>query len=547
MNAIALVFGLVLMLLIAALSVIAGRTTMPAPILMLLAGVGVSLIPGVPILRLNPEFVLMLLLPPLLYSSGVAMSWRGFKENLRPILTMAVGCVVFTACAVATVSHYALGLSWSVGFVLGAVVSPPDPVAPMAIARRLGMPQRIMTVLEGEGLVNDATALVLFSFALAAVASGHVSVSRAVLQFAAIVAGELAFGVAVGWTMLRLRHLANEPRAEIMLSLATPFIAFWPPHLLGGSGVIACVAAGLYVSWNGPGLIRPATRLQGFFVWNLVSWSIEALVFLLIGLGARTVFLEVQPGQPTTYLLAALLISATVIVVRFVWVFPAAYLPRLLWPPLVRRQPKLDWRLLTMIGFTGLRGVVSVAAALSIPFAVGTERFPDRDLILVVTFGVIAVTLIGQGGALPSVIRWLGLDRAGRAEAERNKTDERAVRVAAVEAAVGEIDRIQAEGAPAQLIAALRKQERQRLAYYEHSDGDPPPRAPGGAPVIKTRLIEAERHAIAKAYADDRLTDDARRRVERELDLEETRASYATDSLTRPDESSQSVSERKHL
>lgn len=536
MNYILLLSALALMLLVAALSVVAGRTAMPAPILMMLAGAAVSLVPGVPALHLKSELVLMLLLPPLLYSSGVSMSWRGFKKNLSAILLMAVGCVVFTASAVAVVGHYALGLSWPIGFVLGAVVSPPDPVAPMAIARRLGMPQRIMVMLEGEGLVNDATALVLLSFALAAAVTGQISVPTAVLQFAAIMAGELSFGVAVGWAMLRMRHLANDARAEIMLSLATPFIAFWPPHFLGGSGVLACVAAGLYVSWNGPGLIRPATRLQGFFVWEMVSWSIEALVFLLIGLEARTVYLQLQPDQPTTYLLASLLIAATVILVRFLWVFPAAYLPRLLWPPLARHRPAPDWRLPMIVGFTGLRGVVSVAAALSIPFSIGATPFPDRNLILVVTFGVIAVTLVGQGALLPFMIRLLNLDRDGRAEAERHKKDERAVRLAAVQAVLDELDRIDAEGVPAKVIAALRKEERHRLAYFEHSGGEPTPRAPGGAPVIKTRLLEAERHSVAEAYADDRLSDDARRRFERELDLEETRASYASDSLSVPDD-----------
>jgi Na+/H+ antiporter len=534
MNDVLLLSALGLMLLVAALRVVAGRTAMPAPILMLLTGAAVSLVPGVPVLHLEPELVLMLLLPPLLYSSAVAMSWRGFRQNLRPILLMAVGCVVFTASAVAAVGHYALGLAWPVGFVLGAVVSPPDPVAPIAIARRLGLPRRIMTVLEGEGLVNDATALVLFNFALAAVVTGNISVPAAALQFIAIIAGELLFGVTIGWAMLRLRHMANDPRAEIMLSLATPFITLWPPHLLGGSGVLACVAAGLYVSWTGPGLIRPATRLQAFFVWDLVSWSIEALIFLLIGLEAHTVFLQSQPGQLGTYLLAAALISGTVILVRFVWVFPAAYLPRILWPPLARREPAPDWRLPMMVGFTGLRGVVSVAAVLSIPVSIGNSGFPDRNLILAVTFGVIVVTLVGQGGLLPLVIRRLGLDRDGRAEAERDKKDERAVRRGAVQAALGELDRIEADGAQPEVVAALRKEEQHRLAYYEKSEVDPSPRAPGGAPVIKTRLLEAERHSVAKAYAEGRLSDDARRRLERELDLEATRASYASDSLSAP-------------
>jgi CPA1 family monovalent cation:H+ antiporter len=215
------------------------------------------------------------------------MSWRGFRSNLRAILLLAIGCVLFTATAVAAVAHYALGLPWSIGFVLGAIVSPPDAVAPMAVLREIGLPRRLTTVLEGESLVNDATALVAFSFALGAVATNTFSLEAATVKFVVVVAGEIGFGIAVGWLMLRLRHLSNEPRAEVLLALSTPFIAFWPPHALGGSGVVACVAAGLYVSWNGRRLIRPATRLQGYFIWDLVTWVVEALLFLLTGLQAR--------------------------------------------------------------------------------------------------------------------------------------------------------------------------------------------------------------------------------------------------------------------
>jgi monovalent cation/hydrogen antiporter len=254
-------------------------------------------------------------LPPLLYSSGVNMSWRGFRSNLRPILLLAIGCVLFTASAVAAVAHYALGLSWAVGFVLGAIVSPPDAVAPMAVMRAMRLPRRLITILEGESLVNDATALVAFSFALTAVATGSFSLLDATAKFIAVVVGEIAYGIAVGWLALRLRHVAADPRAEVLLALITPFLAFWPPHEAGGSGVVACVAAGLYVSWNGRRLIRPATRLQGFFIWDLINWGIEALVFLLTGLQARAVVEALAGDGWTQALLAGALVSLTVIIV----------------------------------------------------------------------------------------------------------------------------------------------------------------------------------------------------------------------------------------
>jgi CPA1 family monovalent cation:H+ antiporter len=511
MDPVALSLWLVLLLGVAALSVAARRIHMPAPMLMLLAGVAVSFVPGVPAIALEPEAVFLLLLPPILYSSGVGMSWRGFRSNLRPILLLAVGCVAFTAIAVATVAHLVLGMPWTVGLVLGAVVAPPDAVAPMAIARRLGLPRRMITILEGESLVNDASALVLFSFAVAAVGGASLTVADAVLQFSAIVAGELVWGIAVGAAMLRLRHLANDPRAEVLLALATPFIAFWPPHFVHASGVVACVAAGLYVSWNGRSLIRPDTRLQGYFIWNLVTWVIEAVLFLLTGLQARAVVEALAGGDLTRALWAGAIVSLTVIVVRFIWVYPATYLPRLI-PAIRRVDPMPNWRLPFMVAFTGLRGVVSLAAALSIPLTINGAPFPERDIVLAATFIVIAVTLLGLGSLLPSAIRWLGLARTGLAEAEAARQEERNVRIEAIEAALAALEREPPPG-PAPVVEHLRRHHAERKAYLE-------PDNPADADSLRIELITAERAAVARAYTENRLTDEARRRIERELDLE---------------------------
>ena len=227
--------------------------------------------------------MLLVVLPPLIYSASVAMSWREFRSNLRPIIMLSVGCVIFTACAVATATHYLIGLPWNVGFLLGAIVAPPDVVAPLAIARKLGLPRRILVILEGEGLANDATALILYRFAVVAISTGMFSLPKATGTFAVIVVAELLFGAAVGWLSLRMRHRARDPQVEITLSLITPYLAFWIPHHFGGSGVIATVACGLYISWNGPLLISSATRLQGIFFWDLVIYLIEGLLFLLTG------------------------------------------------------------------------------------------------------------------------------------------------------------------------------------------------------------------------------------------------------------------------
>src|SRR6266513_2257516 len=229
---------LVLLAVLAGTALLARRINVAPAILLLLAGTALAFVPGMPSLELPPEVVLLLVLPPLIYSASVAMSWREFKFNLRPIILLSVGCVIFTAIAVAAVTHYLIGLPWRIGFLLGAIVAPPDVVAPLAIARRLGLPRRIVVVLEGEGLANDATALILYRFAVVAVSTGAFSLPQAAGTFAAIVAGEIVWGIGVGWLSLHLRRLARDPRVEIVMSLITPYLAFWAPEHLGGSGVL---------------------------------------------------------------------------------------------------------------------------------------------------------------------------------------------------------------------------------------------------------------------------------------------------------------------
>ena len=406
---------LLLLAVLVVVAILARRLNTAPSILLVIAGIALALAPDLPRIELAPELVLLGILPPLIYSAGVAMSWREFRFNLRPITLLAFGCVVFTTCAVAAVAHWLIGMPLAVGFVLGAIVAPPDAIAPLAIVRRLGLPHRLVVILEGEGLANDATALILYRFAVAAVSTGLFSFGQAAGTFALIVVGEIAYGIGVGWFSLRLRRWAREPRVEITLSLLTPYAAFLVPQHLGGSGVLAAVAAGLFVSWNGPLLIPAATRLQGIFFWDLVVYFLEGFIFLVTGMQTRTLLDRMDTELLHDLVFAVLLIVAVVIVTRFVWVYPAAYLPRWLSPSLRRRDPLPPWQWVFFLAFVGVRGVVSLAAALAIPLttAAGTP-FPDRDLILFVTFGLIVVTLIGQGLLLPSVVRWLGLARRRR-------------------------------------------------------------------------------------------------------------------------------------
>ncbi len=333
-----------LLVVIAAVGIAARRLTVPPSILLVLTGVALALVPGLPTVKLAPELVLLLVLPPIVYSSAVAMSWREFRFNLRPISLLAIGLVAFTTITAAAAAHWILGLSWPVGFVLGAIVSPPDALAPLSIARRMQLPRRILVVLEGEGLANDATALILYRFAIAAVSAGAFSFGKAAAMFAAIVAGEIVWGIGVGWLMLRLRRWVRDPQIEILFSILTPFVAFWPPEHLGGSGVLATVTAGLYVSWNGLNIISAATRLQGIFFWEVLMYLIDGLVFLITGLQARTMAAGIGGHSWSELGISAAVVSGVVILTRFVWTFPAIYLPRRLIPAIARTDPAPPWQ-----------------------------------------------------------------------------------------------------------------------------------------------------------------------------------------------------------
>jgi monovalent cation/hydrogen antiporter len=511
-----------LLIAIAAVGVVAKRANLPPAILLVLTGVVLALIPGLPAVRLAPELVLLLVLPPLIYSSAFAMSWREFRFNLRPIALLAIGCVVFTTVAAAAATHWLLGLSWPVGFVLGAIVSPPDAVAPLSIARRMQLPKRILVILEGEGLANDATALILYRFAIVAVSAGAFSLEKAAGEFAVILGGELLWGIAVGWLMLHLRRWVADAQIEIVLSILTPYVAYWPPAHLGGSGVLATVVTGLYVSWNGFTFISAATRLQGIFFWDVLVYLIEGIVFLMTGLQARTLITGLGTYSLSVLVGSAAVVSAVVIVARFVWIFPATYLPRWLIPAIARKDPSPPWTWPFVLGFTGVRGIVSLAAALAIPFVLDNgEPFPDRDLILFLTFSVILVTLVGQGLMLPAVIRVLGLAHAGKRELQTDRREELLARRLAIEAAIERLEQLGAErGLPDDVVRRLRTALHERLRHFEHgTEREVNHQAPPDE--IALLLIAAERARINELYRQGTLKDEARRRLERELDLRE--------------------------
>jgi CPA1 family monovalent cation:H+ antiporter len=507
---------LILLAVLAGTALLARRINIAPAILLLLAGIGLAFVPGMPAVELPPELVLLVVLPPLIYSASVAMSWREFKSNLRPIILLSVGCVIFTAFAVAAATHYLIGLPWGVGFLLGAIVAPPDVVAPLAIARKLGMPRRILVVLEGEGLANDATALILYRFAVAAISTGLFSLPKATGTFAAIVVCEILFGAAVGWLSLRARHRARDPQVEIALSLITPYLAYWIP-------VIATVACGLYISWNGPLLISSATRLQGIFFWDLVIFLVEGLLFLLTGFQMRLLFEKSKAFPLQEILFTTALVAVIIIVARFAWVYPATYLPRLISKQIRERDPAPSWQTTFIVAFTGVRGAVSLAAALALPLALPSgEGFPYRDMILFVAFGVIFITLVGLGSGLAAVVRWLGVARDGHKEHVAEHEAEIAARREALDAALKSLDAITDDRELSDEVVKLLRARHEVRSNQLPDALDPDAHDVSAAGTALTReLIATERKFIHVLLRDGKITDETRRRIERDLDLEE--------------------------
>jgi Na+/H+ antiporter len=514
---------LLLLAVLAGVAVLARKLDMAPAILLLVVGSGLAFVPGVPRLELPPDLVLLLILPPLIYSASVAMSWREFKFSLRPIALLAIGCVIFTACAVATATHYLMGMPWAIGFLLGAIVAPPDVVAPLAIARRLRLPRRILVILEGEGLVNDATALILYRFAVIAITTGSFSFPRASATFVGIVALEVVFGLLIGWLSLRFRKWARDPKVEVTLSLLTPYMAFWIPEHFGGSGVLATVTCGLYISWNGPLLISSATRLQGVFFWDLAIFVTEGALFLLTGFQMRAL-IDKSKEFPLHDIAAAIaLVSIVVIIARFAWIFPGFWLTRFISRRGAAAQERPPWRGVFIVAFTGVRGAVSLAAALALPLTLpGGEAFPYRDMILFIAFGVIFVTLIGLGLGLPLVVQILGISNFGHNEQRLEHEQEIVARGEALENVRKTLLHITDNRKLAnEIVDQLNLRHDHRSRQLPGTDKQMTFELMALSGSVHRELITEERLFLHAMLREGRITDETRRRIERDLDLEE--------------------------
>jgi CPA1 family monovalent cation:H+ antiporter len=509
-----------LLAVVAVLAVVARRIGIPYPILMVIGGLVIGLVPGLPRLELEPDVVLLLFLPPILYSAAYLSSPRELWRNRRPIALLAFGLVLTTTLAVAfVITALVPGFPFPAAVALGAIVSPPDALAATSIAQRLGLPRRLVTVLEGESLVNDATALVTYRFAVAATLSGVFSVGDAALTFASVAVGGVLIGLVVGWAVTFVLARLDDPPVGVLVSLLAPFAAFLPAEALHVSGVLAAVTAGLLHGWRAPRTMSSRTRVQGFGTWQTTIFVVNGLAFLLIGLQLPEVIDNVAGYDSGQLAVLAIAVSGTVILVRLAWVFPATYIPRWIIPGLARRDPAPSPRVVLILGWAGMRGAVSLAAALALPLV---PPFPERDLIIFLTFVTIIVTLVGQGLTLPLLIRNLGVGDDGSVELEVLHARE-----AATDAALARLDDLVTEvPGHVPLIEQLRDRYRHRAEHYERSRADvemledPEERDHRR---IRQAVLDAERVAVIELRDQGAIGEEALRRVERDIDLEELR------------------------
>ncbi len=512
-----------LLMLVAALVIVANKFAIPYPVVLVLGGLGLSFVPLLPVIRLNPEVVFFVFLPPLLYPAAISTSWRDFRRNLRPILFLAVGLVLFTMTVVAWVAHTFTGLPWAAAFALGAIVSPPDAVAAEAILKRLHVPARLEAILEGESLVNDATALVAYQFAVAAMVTGHFSLGEASWRFLLVGFGGVAIGLAVAFCIRWVQRQLSDPPVQITISLLTPFAAYLLAENAHVSGVLATVAAGVYLGWHSTAL--PARmRLQALAVWEMAAFLLNGFIFIVIGLQLPGILRNLRQEPFSRLAGYGLLISATVVLVRIAWVFPATYLPRWLSRKMRARDPAPSWQESVLVAWAGMRGVISLAAAFALPLVLANgERFPGRSYILFFTFCVILSTLVFQGLTLPLLIKKLAIKDDGMVDRE-----ERKARLRANEAAVDFIEeKARAEQMPEEVMVRVRAEYCDRIAQLEASAGDR--QNPGGevATPIYQKLqygaLGVERQTIIALRDAQEINDEALRRIQRDLDLAEAR------------------------
>jgi monovalent cation/hydrogen antiporter len=532
----------------AGLQLLARRINVPHPVLLVLGGLVLALVPGLPRISIPPETLFLLFVPPLLYWAALTTSLRDFRRELNPIVRFATLVVFLTMGAVALVVHTLMPeFTWAAAFLLGAIVAPPDPVAAIAVMRPLGAPRRIVTILEGEGLMNDATALVSYQIAVVAIVTGSFSVAHAGVRFVITAVGGVLVGLAAGWLIVfaRRKLIGRFPIVENTVSLLTPFFAYLPAEWLNVSGVLAVVTVGLYLGRRGPKIMAAATRVQEESMWTVVQFLLESLTFILIGLELPVVVRTLGRHSLGRLIGYSALVALTVIVVRIVYTATAVFLLRLFARPGGKKPP--GWSEAAFIGWTGMRGGDSLIIALALPLATATGApFPARGVIVFLTFAVILCTLVVQGFTVVPLLRRLDL-----AKGDDEDSEEAHARRVAADVGLRRLDQLATSNQNAKAVGYLRQlhgERRRKWAARDrtlHSADDADhrdlPRTDAGAErnaesyrSLRRAMMDAERAAIIDLRDRDTIGDDVMRRVQRELDLETMMLDSAEDDASEP-------------
>lgn len=516
---------LLLLFFVLFFGILARKLRTPYPIVMVIGGLVLSFIPIIPGITLNPDLIFLVVLPPLLYSSAWTTSWRDFRYNLVSILMLAFGLVGFTVGGVALAAPKVFsGFDWRLGLVLGAIVAPTDAIAATSVARQVGLPQRIVDVLEGESLINDASGLLALEFASAILVKNRIpTLSSGFFTLVWLVAGGIAIGLAVGWLANWIERRVDNGPIEITLSVLIPYAAYLAADAVHASGVLAVVACGLYLARRSANFFSPAVRLQAWSVWESLTFVLNGVVFVLIGLQLPAIRSALHEYGMWTLILYGAIFSALLILLRLLWIFPGARLAYFIRIRLLHQKEKPPTaKQVFIVGWTGMRGVVSLAAALALPVALANGApFPRRNLIVFLTFCVIVVTLALQGITLPWVIRLLHLSGTAGPNCEESEA-----RRIVTEAALGHLEESKArdENTYAELYDDLVSHYRKRLVTIACGDVEPAEDNRHGRFVELTlETLRVERDTAIRLRDEGRINDEVLRRLERELDLSEVR------------------------
>ncbi|MGA8220319.1 MAG: Na+/H+ antiporter [Candidatus Acidiferrales bacterium] len=520
---------LLLLVFVVGLAALAKRLQTPYPIVLVIGGLVLSFFPHVPRIQLSPDIIFLVILPPLLFAAAAETSWRDFRYNLVSISMLALGLVGFTVWGVAAVTRWILpGVTWPLGLVLGAVVCTTDAIAATAIAHRLGLPQRLVTIIEGESMVNDASGLLAFQFAVARVVTGHIAApGERVATFFYLVLSAIAIGLLLAKLVRFVAQKIDDAPIEITISVIAPYLVYLTAESVHSSGVLATVVCGLYLGRTSSIFFSTRARLQSSAVWETLTFVLNGIVFILIGLQLPYILAEIPSISLGRLLVRGLLLSGLVIALRMIWVYPGGWIANWIRRGLQHQQEPLPSpQYIFILGWTGMRGVVALAAALSLPVALKDgSPFPHRNVIIFLTFCVIFVTLVLQGLTLPSLIRVLGLAGARGRNAEEDEG-----RRAMIEAALAYLRQTRESDQPefGPVYDDLIRAQQGRLTVLQ---GDTPKEDDYGAHnyqrfrELSVTVLGLQRAAILQLRNEDKINDEVMRRLETELDLIEARNS----------------------